>query len=321
MPEVQMPLFDETEELTAEPPAEPSLREWSYSRRSLLEQCPRRYYYAYYGANSRTAKNEPQKEKLRFLKELQTRHLRTGNILHLVIRTYFKHQGKGEVWSVERARSWAQKLFRQDVAYSQSYQHGTPHLTGNQRPALLLEFYYGEGGTEALMAESEAQLMTAVTNFATSPTLARFREGGYQAEARVEKWVRKKEAHFTLRGTVDLTYRDGSHVVIVDWKLGSAGDSGDSLQLLSYAWWAMDEFKCSPDCITLQQVHLSDDSVSSSDVGQKDLMRVEARILQDLERMQEADKYGRRGLVEVFTPCAQPRICALCPFQEICPKE
>ncbi len=30
---------------------------WSHSKRSSLEKCPRGYYYKYYGANKRTAKD------------------------------------------------------------------------------------------------------------------------------------------------------------------------------------------------------------------------------------------------------------------------
>ena len=74
----------------------PTQLKWSFSKRGILEQCPRKYYYAYYGSNLTTAKNDPQKEVLRFLKKLQNRHLRTGDILHYVIRWYLKKLQEGE---------------------------------------------------------------------------------------------------------------------------------------------------------------------------------------------------------------------------------
>lgn len=55
-----------------------------------MEQCPLRYYFEYYGSHLRMARDEPRKERLRFLKSLSNRHLRTGTIVHLIIRTYFK---------------------------------------------------------------------------------------------------------------------------------------------------------------------------------------------------------------------------------------
>ncbi|RKU14548.1 hypothetical protein C6501_08095 [Candidatus Poribacteria bacterium] len=132
---------------------------------------------------------------------------------------------------------------------------------------------------------------------------------------------RFKEGNFTLRGGIDLAYRENDRFVIVDWKIGKSGSNDNSLQMLAYAWWAKQEFKRLVNCIIPHRVHLADDTVSTFNVNEKYLGRVEARILQDLDRMREADGYGVRGIAEAFTPCAQPKICELCQFQEICPKE
>ena len=100
--------------------------DWSYSRRDLFERCLRAYYYQYYGANKRTAKSEPQKEVLHFLKSLKNRYLRTGEIVHLVIRTYLKTLQERDMWSVDRVLNWARKIYRDDYTYSRQYQPGDP---------------------------------------------------------------------------------------------------------------------------------------------------------------------------------------------------
>ena len=81
--EVPIPLADQMEKV-----------EWSYSRRSTLNQCARKYYFEYYGSNKYTAVREPLKEQLHFLKQLQNRYERTGFILHLMISQYFKKAQK-----------------------------------------------------------------------------------------------------------------------------------------------------------------------------------------------------------------------------------
>ena len=86
--------------------AKPTSIPWSYSRRNLLQQCPLSYYFEYYGSKKRIAEAEPRKERLRFLKGLSSRHLRTGEITHLVIRTYLNRLREGEEWSLERLVSW-----------------------------------------------------------------------------------------------------------------------------------------------------------------------------------------------------------------------
>ena len=83
MQPLQMSLFDD------DPPKSPSLSErvsgvaWSYSKRSMFEQCPLRYYYHYYGANKRLAKQEMRKQTLHFIKSrVTTRYLLSGKVLH-----------------------------------------------------------------------------------------------------------------------------------------------------------------------------------------------------------------------------------------------
>jgi hypothetical protein len=96
----QMTLFTDLE-VVVEPKPEPILAvgsrlesvggvEWSYSRRSALEQCARRFYNEYHGANKLSAKSEPKKEKLRFLTALDSRYERTGKVLHRAIATYLR---------------------------------------------------------------------------------------------------------------------------------------------------------------------------------------------------------------------------------------
>lgn len=265
--------------------------------------------------------NDLQKEKLNFLKKLQNRHLLSGKKLHSVIKAYLKKLKEGEQWTLEGLLSWARRIYRSDLKYSQEYEHGTMLPDDKYPPTLLLEFYYGWSNAESLSIQAEERLITALTNFMESKKIDQFREGAGDTSAMIEKPIHLKEVNFTFRGTIDLAYWKGDRVVIVDWKIGSAGSSDDSLQMLAYAWWAKQEFKRLVDCIIPHRVHLADDIVSTFNVNENALTRVEARILQDLERLQEADKYGKQGRVEAFTPCAQPNICKLCQFQEVCPKE
>lgn len=321
MDTIQMDLFGATGIEFPTKSKKPIQLKWSFSKRGMLEQCPRRYYYHYYGSNKNIAKNDPQKENLRFLKKLQNRHLRTGDILHYVIRWYLMELQEGEHLPLNRLLQWALDDFRKDIRFSQQYKHGTPLPDEKYPPTLLLEFYYSQTDVESLCSEAEGRLIRALTNIVKSQTFAQFREGATDPSALIEESARMKNDYFALSGKVDLAYRKDDRFVIVDWKTRSSNSSDDSLQMLAYALWAKQKLECPLDALTLHRVYLEDNNFSTFHVGEKDIARVETRILQDLERMQEADNYGKRGLVEAFTPCAQPKVCELCQFQEICPKE
>jgi len=319
--EKQLTLFEEKKLEKPSKSDKPAFSKWSYSRRGTLEQCPRKYYYQYYGSNLNTAKNDPEKEKLRFLKKLQNRHLRTGDILHFVIRWYLTKFQQGKQLSLDWLLQWALDVYHKDLEYSQQYKHGSLLSNDIRHPKLLLEFYYKLPDVESLCSEVGERLITALTNFMTSRNLAQFREGAGKASALIEESARMKNDDFTLSGKVDLIYWINDKVVIVDWKIGGSGSSDDSLQMLAYALWAKQKLGMPSDSIMLQMVHLAGNTMSTFGVCQKKLDRAEARILQDLERMQAVHKYGVQGVVEAFTPCAQPKVCEMCQFQEICPKE
>ena len=107
----------------------------------------------------------------------------------------------------------------------------------------------------------------------------------------------------------------------MEWKIGDSDGIEDSLQLLSYALGAIDKYGCSATDIDLYRIHLGDSKISHFEVCERKLLNAKARIIQDMEKMQSLDGYGRDAVAVAFTPCGQPRVCVLCPFQEVCTKE
>jgi hypothetical protein len=294
---------------------------WSHSRRDVLAQCPLRYYFDYYGSNSRVALSEPRKEQLRFLKKLSNRHMRAGDIAHFVIRAYLKHLSDGEEWSLDRVVGWAREVFRRDLEFSRQYRRGTPLSGELKEPALLSEFYYGVPEADKLWAESEERLVAALTNFVCSPKIEPFRRGGGRPDALVETRVNLKQERFTITGKMDLAYPDYGRIVVADWKTGGAGGEDGVLQLYAYALEATRRFGCDLADLELYRVGLAHDEITAFTIGEREAKRARARVLQDLETMEELDAYGREAVAGAFTPCGQRRVCSMCRYQEFCPKE
>jgi hypothetical protein len=320
----QMTLF-ETDVTNSTPKAGGDVRqiEWSHSRRDLFERCLFWYYGSYYGARKGVAKSEPRKEQLRFLKNLANINLRTGTIMHLVIRTCLHHSKKGDPWTLERALSWAQEIYDQDLKFSRQYRPGAPLPSGDNSPVLLMEFFYGFPDAGELWEKSAGRLRKALTNFFTNPEFKRFHRGACHPDSLIEKTVRLKGRHFNLRGQIDLAYPEEDRQVVLDWKIGAAdGQSSDSLQLLSYTLAAVEEIGCAPESIDLFKVHLGDGDgkITAYTVRDHQIQSAKARIIQDTERMRSMDQYGRDGVSAAFTPCDHRRVCRMCPFQALCPK-
>lgn len=314
---VQLSLFGD-ESLQASPKEAISEMTWSYSRRSILEQCNRRYYYEYFGANKRIAKQEADKDRLHFLKQLKNRYLRTGEILHLVIGTYFRKAQIGERWDADRLVGWALDILGADQLYSQNYPNSELPDT-RFPPTLLREYYYDLPNADLLISEAQERLVNALQSFANSELYGEFRQAGSMNGALIEKHFRLSELPCLVRGQIDLAYRTEESVTVVDWKLGTGDGTGDnSLQLAAYALWALERYGCDPSMLQVYKAHLTSNDIVSFRADAEVLAAAQARIVQDAERMVALQEYGVRASVEAFTPCWKPMVCRECQYERVC---
>lgn len=320
MPATQLLLFDLDQELPLSRGQFIASVNWSHSRRSGMSRCALAYYRDYYGSNSRVAVNEPLKEKLRFLKQhVSNRYLLAGDILHIVIKTYFLKARTGDRYAPERLANWARQLFRENWDFSKAYQSGQPFPDVTHPPTLLREYLYEDEAADELCRQAEERLVSAIMNFATNETFAYFRERGMSSDALVEHSMSLSGLPCKVSGKIDLAFQDGSAVNVVDWKLGQANYDGDnSLQLAVYGLWAIQHFGCQPEQLRVFTAHLSSSEINPFRADKEALQAAKLLILQDAERMAYMDQYGRDGVAEAFTPCWQPLVCHTCIYEGLC---
>jgi ATP-dependent exoDNAse (exonuclease V) beta subunit len=287
---------------------------WSYSRRQVLEQCPRRYYYQYYTSPAAQAMGNSLGETLKFARALKNRHIWAGEILHSTISRFLQEIQKGKEQNLQSVLSQVQRRYSAGPLRSSASQQGK-ECRG------LLEFYYDFSDAETLLAESGKRLLVAVNNFFSSSNFVPFVNAAAQPEARIEERIEPSINHFNALGRIDLAYPQGNKIVIVDWKLGGPGNADEILQLSCYALWAIEEYRCLPQDIHMYTAHLSDDLVMPILISENILRQTKARILQDLERMQMLNEYGKNALEGAFPRCSLSLVCTLCPFQVVCLKE
>ena len=294
---------------------------WSYSKRTVLEQCTRKYYYSYFGGNKRLAKDDINKETIVTLKHLQNRYERVGQILHLVIGVYLKNSQKGSTWNADRLKNWASEIFEKDITYSQD-PGGMDVSEDKYPPALLAEFYYEIPNALDVCLQAKDRLIQALDRFLTSDALRQYREGGAQVDSIVEKpFTITENLACKAEGRIDLAYFCESKLTIVDWKLGEEDNAGDdSLQLAVYALWAVRTFEYDARSIRVCKIFLGSERIVDFECNDDVLAVARARILQDAERMLLLDKYGKEANVNAFTPSAQQAVCKLCSYLKVCPE-
>lgn len=322
---LELPLFEAEApaEVVSVPVAEAvSKLKWSYSKRGVLEQCPRRFYYQYYGANQGKAKDDPSKQELHQLKLAGNRYTRTGAILHLVIADYFRKAQQGTPWEHQQWLNWARTIFERDIARSCQGLEETKPSYRKHPPQFLIEFLH-EKEARQLCREALAEMMAALNAFLDDPEFAGMRNLGIQPGALIEKHFHNLGGFpFGVEGQVDLVCpAETGTVIVVDWKIGDdLGDGDDSLQLAVYALWAKETFSCAAEDITLYKGFLGSSTLVEFPISERLLKTARLKMLQDAEWFERMHGYGCAGVVEAFTPCAQGAVCRGCSFVTLCPE-
>lgn len=313
----------------------------SHSKRDLLETCARRYFYEYYAATLKQPRErsngEIQKslfddepaavvkqfssdriELARQLKQLSGCYLLAGDILHKLIALHLK---KKSGWSIEWFLDKARTRFDQAVTYSRDPVANASLADQQYPPAMLLEFYYSDPKADERAEQALEKLLRAIRNFFGTPEIVELSQKLLVADHRIEaRFSLEKLDEFGLEGQVDLAGQDEHGVQVVDWKLGSAAGSHDSLQLVTYGWWAAQEFGVAPTNVRVRRVFLGDPTIEyERELTESLLRRGKARIIQDVELMKQMDEYGQAGNEEAFPPCEMENVCCQCKYQELCP--
>lgn len=291
---------------------------WSFSKVGTLRQCPRKYYYQYYGSKKRMAITEPHKERLIFLSGLSNKHLVSGSIIHTVIATYLKKRIKGDEWGQDRLISWAKKLLSESIVYSENNRDGITDVR-QYPPDILKEIYYSEIELSEFRNEVEAKIIANLTKFCESEKFEYLKHGASQPGVMVErKAVFNLDESTQVDGQIDVAFKSNDEVIIADWKTGKVEFQDTSLQLLTYALWAIEKEGVSPSQIKIKKAYLQEDKVEELEFSKEHLFRARTRIFQDVEIMRELHEFGKDAVSDAFTKCDQQKICNSCPFQEIC---
>jgi hypothetical protein len=293
---------------------------WSPSKMNTARQCSRRLYYQYFGSKKHKAKNDPDKQRLAYLSKLSNKALVSGEIVHAVIAIYLRKAKLNDVWTLDRTRGFAFHILDQAIEYSKNEKNNN-HVQFEFPPAILKELYYGEVSEKEIVDEIRAKLDLNLTNFVKSHLFEPHRMGGRQYTSLIEEKAKfKLTEDIRIDSVVDLAFQNGTKFQIVDWKTGKADVEETSLQLLTYALWAIQSKKIERESIVIEKAYLGEDKLDSLEFSELHLTRAKTRIRQDAEILRELSVFGFDGNEQAFAKCGKPKICKLCPFEEVCSK-
>jgi hypothetical protein len=207
---------------------------WSHSRRATFQECPRKYFYQYYGSHNGWEETASESARLAYrLKNLTSLPLEIGAAVHEAAST-----------AIHLARSGAPMPSADDLYRSALNRMNKAWVESSNRPEwerspkwrrMFHEFYYDTGIGEDKIADSRDRMQTCLTNLLNSTSFREAVSAPFIEVKNVEEFVTFYVDDTPIHAVPDLVYRKGDDSwTVVDWKSGNR-HSDDTEQALIYA--------------------------------------------------------------------------------------
>ncbi len=299
---------------------------WSQSRRSVFRECPRKYYWNYYGSHNGWLDEASAEARLAWrLKKISNLYMTLGNVVHDIAADALQRvRGGGEVPSTAELidegrgrlnRVWQLAQRRQDWERSPG------------RHPMLMEFYRGTGPSRDRIEKIRDRLYACLGHLPNSES---FREAVSAPQVEVKETDRLD--YVELEGVKtyaqpDLLYRLGDAWRIVDWKTGprpkGEADAHTS-QLRTYAVYLRERTDLEDGPIIGRLEYLEDGESITVPITDRQVASERQAIADSVAAMRTyLDDPLRNAAkpIEQFPLTEDRRWCKSCNFFDLCEQE
>ena len=234
---------------------QPSDAAWSFSRKSMFENCRREYfYYRFWGQNTKS------KWTIFEMRRITTLQMLKGLVVHKVIVEGLKRAKFGSKLSLEEAKELVTLIIR--TKYMESKRklwHISNRPQGKKVSDFtnLFEHYYEHSGVDERAKKARVSAWESIENLWKSDLWNQIINSSPSQWATVDS---EEYPSFDLDGIKVYATIDFAHNIdkptIIDWKTASEG-SADISQLVLYSLYAQKEWGWNPTDTSLKLVYVS----------------------------------------------------------------
>jgi hypothetical protein len=293
---------------------------WSRSRDNTFQDCRRQYFYRYYGSwGGWEAAAPPELRRIYILKQLASRHMWAGRIVHDAIEMALQIYRDGHDVPVEPFIRDAIERMRTEWRSSRAGRYRESPKT----LALFEHEYAVDLKPEAWQALSR-NVSTCLRNFFTLPLLAGIRKTPPEHWS-IEHWSKVLDFEGTplwIAPDFGFWTEDG-RLALVDWKTGGANTEGTSFQLGCYALYAQEMLGVKPAQVDLYEANLREPKVTPIQWDDERLETIRGQLRLSIRSMKAylADPAANVAVMTDFERTEELRICRWCNFRAICRPE
>jgi len=289
---------------------------WSTSRISLFYECPRKYYYNYYGywEGWLPRANEDQKE-LYLLKNLKNIQTLTGELVHDLISSYLK--------SIKNGSS---ELDIKDI-FEKKFDHliniSTKKLY-RRRPKLggIIEHEYDIDLPQELIDEQREKGKKCLDMFLKSKHLKKILSIPSKQWIFSPNFCKCEIGAFEAYTLFDFAYEEEGKTIIIDFKTGNQAYFEDSVQPQAYIYYFWKTHNKKPEDMTFLFWHLPSDELIRKNVNEETLHEFETLVKKDILTLQKQLDNVEKNIAseEKFNKTHEIVYCRNCQFRRYCNK-
>ncbi len=291
---------------------------WSKSRDEKFRECPRQYYYHHYGAWGGWDASAPaMTRELYILKNLKSRHMWVGEIVHHMIENALKAYVQTQKMDLEKMLHDMTARMRSEFRESRDKNYRKV-----KKAVGLFEHEYDTKIPDSKWVEIHETAKRCLTNFGNVifPRLVK--------PVPVQNWkLIETLQEFDFEGTliyvkIDFAFIDEAGLKIVDWKTGKTEDVDNQIQLDCYGLFSRDHFKLPATSIqTIEcNVNIVKENVHQMIEAKMDFAKHYLR--NSIAGMKRVLKDEAKNIAEEksFPFTENEMTCRYCNFKKVCAK-
>ncbi|MFH1762488.1 MAG: PD-(D/E)XK nuclease family protein [bacterium] len=293
---------------------------WSKSREQMFRECLRKYYYNYYLSwNGWESDCSPEVRKSYVLKQLKSRQIWAGEIIHSCIDHSLKNlQNNIPVMELDKIKTLTLDAMRIQFRSSKSKNYWqSPKSLG------LLEHEYNETVTDSEWKELSEHVQACLDTFYAGKVFKRLINLKKEDWLEIEQFSNYIINDVKIWAVMDCCFRDKTNIIIMDWKTGKNLDN-NSMQLMCYASYAIRKWNKLPEEINVYEYSLSHDLLKEYSVSEAGINEVENLImgsLTDMYSLLEDPGNNTPKSQDKFIRTEKISVCKRCNFKGICRPE
>jgi CRISPR/Cas system-associated exonuclease Cas4 (RecB family) len=291
---------------------------WSVSRDDTFLECPRKYWFNYYGFWGGWEIDTPERvRQIYVLKQVKSRAMWAGQVVHDCIKRSLDNISRGiPVLALDEILSITRDRMRADFRSSRAgaYWNNPKNNCG------LYEHEYDLEVPDEQWRETADRVDTCLKNFYNSETYETLRRLPRDDFLEIEQF-----SGFDLDGEnvvikLDCATRHNDRIVVWDWKTGRLEQTGLSFQMACYAYYASNVYRVPVDHVVTRRFELLRNELVEEKISEGALDELLTYIRGSIADMKALLDDPRRNTTTEgrFAKVEKRETCYRCNFLKIC---